>query len=38
MDAVDRAHLDARVVLGADARLRDDVGHWVSGSFGSGEL
>src|SRR3954453_12139631 len=28
VDAVDRAHLDARVVLGADARLGDDVGHW----------
>jgi hypothetical protein len=29
MDAVDRAHLDARVVLRADAGLSDDVGHWV---------
>ena len=31
VDAVDRAHLDARVVLRADARLGDDVGHcgWV---------
>ena len=27
MDAVDRADLDARVVLGADAGLCDDVGH-----------
>src|SRR3954452_6836249 len=29
MDAIDRTHLDARVVLGADAGLRDDVGHVV---------
>src|SRR5436305_11771179 len=28
MDAVDRADLDAGVVLGADAWLRDDVCHW----------
>src|SRR3954465_7572592 len=27
VDAVDRTHLDARVVLLADARLGDDVGH-----------
>jgi hypothetical protein len=27
MDAVDRAHLDARVVLDPDARLSDYVGH-----------
>src|ERR1044071_8128212 len=27
VDAVDRAHRDARGVLGSDARLRDDVGH-----------
>src|SRR6185436_6891219 len=27
VDAVHRAHLDAGVVLGADARLRDDIGH-----------
>src|SRR4051812_27680978 len=27
VDAVHRAHLDAGVVLGADARLRDHVGH-----------
>jgi len=27
VDAVDRADLDARVVLGADARLVDHVGH-----------
>src|SRR4051812_24107978 len=32
MDAVDRAHLDARVVLRADARLGDDVGHCLFGS------
>src|SRR3954465_13356990 len=32
MDAVDRAHLDARVVLRADARLGDDVGHCLLGS------
>src|SRR5918997_3721264 len=29
MDAIDRTDLDARVVLGADAGLRDDVGHVV---------
>src|SRR5438105_5971628 len=29
MDAVDRADLDARVVLRADARLCDDVSHWI---------
>src|SRR5215203_2741905 len=27
VDAIDRAHLDARVVLGPDAGLRDHVGH-----------
>src|SRR3954453_14417381 len=27
VDAVHRAHLDARVVLGSDAGLGDDVGH-----------
>jgi hypothetical protein len=27
MDAVDRTDLDARVVLGPDAGLCDDVGH-----------
>ena len=32
VDAVDRAHLDAGVVLGADAGLCDDVGHGGSGS------
>src|SRR5215218_8122057 len=35
VDAVDRADLDARVVLGADAGLCDDVGH-IS-SLGVGE-
>ena len=30
MDAVDRAHLDARVVLGVDAGFGDDVGHVLS--------
>src|SRR5262249_2215626 len=30
VDAVDWAHLDARVVLGANARLGDNVGHSVS--------
>jgi lysophospholipase L1-like esterase len=30
MDAVDRTDLDARVVLGTDARLGDDVGHGFS--------
>src|SRR5436190_246196 len=33
MDAVDRAHLDARVVLRANAGLGDDVGHFGSGSL-----
>src|SRR3954466_4453768 len=28
VDAVDGTHLDARVVLGPDAGLGDDVGHW----------
>src|SRR5438445_259821 len=32
MDAVDRADLDARIVLSAYAGLADDVGHGVSGS------
>ena len=36
MDAVDRADLHARVVLGADAGLGDHVGHKVSYSLGSG--
>src|SRR4029078_13692267 len=29
VDAVDRADLDARVVLLSDAGLGDDVGHWI---------
>src|SRR3954447_26299489 len=37
VDAVDRAHLDARVVLGADARLGDDVGHWGVFPWGDAE-
>src|SRR5690606_2655335 len=28
VDAVDRAHLGAGLILGADARLADDVDHW----------
>src|SRR4051795_8938128 len=32
MDAVDRAHLDARVVLLPDAGLCDHVGHWAGQS------
>src|SRR3954453_22936046 len=36
MDAVHRAHLDARVVLGPDAGLGDDVGHGGGPSYRGG--
>src|SRR5918998_1467860 len=34
MDAVDRADLDAGVVLGSDAGLGDDIGHAPNGGIG----